>query len=190
LSPDGRRILFTRRASGSVFQIWSLELDTGATNELTNPSDGWDTDPRWRSDGAAFSYLHVRRAKGGVQTSLLEIEGNNRSQEILSTADGVLSFSYSPDSSEIVAFTKMGLQRINLVNRARKTLLDRDRTANFRMHAGTLDWSKCSGGIAFAMHNIEQKRDEIWTIAPDGTAPRCVWSRPGARIVRLSFVHS
>jgi dipeptidyl aminopeptidase/acylaminoacyl peptidase len=190
LSPSGAEVLFTRNAESRsrALQVWRLDLESRTTTALTETQEGWDANPRWRPDGNAFAYLHIERTKGGLLTSLHQVDSRNKSDEILASDEGVVAFTYSPDGSEMIAWTKTGLQRINLLTKARKTIVPLNQVADFQILAGTLDWSRYSSSVAFAMHNRKQKRDEIWTAAADGNDAHPMFHISGSKITAISFI--
>ena len=54
ISPDGRKLAFTRTARGTA-DIWLLDFESGATTQLTT-DPGYDESPSWSPDGKALVY--------------------------------------------------------------------------------------------------------------------------------------
>jgi Tol biopolymer transport system component len=54
VSPDGRKLVFTRAANGTA-DIWVLDLATGASTQVTT-DPGYDENARWSPDGSAIAY--------------------------------------------------------------------------------------------------------------------------------------
>jgi eukaryotic-like serine/threonine-protein kinase len=54
ISPDGKRLAFTRPARGTA-DIWMLDFASGATTQLTTET-GFDENPAWSVDGNSLAY--------------------------------------------------------------------------------------------------------------------------------------
>jgi len=54
LSPDGKKLAFTRAAKGTA-DIWLLDFESRATTQLTT-DPGYDESPSWSVDGHALAY--------------------------------------------------------------------------------------------------------------------------------------
>jgi len=84
-SPDGTRLAFARAFPPGVWDIWVLELSTGALQQITT-SPRYDTHPDWSHDGDKIVYkasridhdaLYVYSFSTGLHTRLTSYTGES-----------------------------------------------------------------------------------------------------------------
>lgn len=102
-SPDGGKLVFSRREASGEEALWRVSLATGERRRLTDPpEDHYDRDAAWSPDGRwiAFSRYGPDRvglwripASGGKPEAVLVDEHSNRGP------------SWSPDSEDLVFFS-------------------------------------------------------------------------------------
>lgn len=106
ISPDGRRVAFTRvwidrEADEYRTQVWWVEVDGGDARPLTRGE--FDAQPRWSPDGSRIAF--VRRTEPGKppQIHVLPVDGGE-ALALTALEKGAGSPAWSPDGSTI-AFT-------------------------------------------------------------------------------------
>ena len=100
-SPDGSSILYHSEADGS-FDVWALELETGASRNLTAGSPDHERFPSWSPDGARIAF-HSDRDGGGYYVQSLEDGAPTRVGDAPSDDPRVFHGvpQWSPDGSEL-----------------------------------------------------------------------------------------
>ncbi len=113
ISPDGRRILFTRseieawKDNKRVSTIWIANAD--GSNAYQFLASDKDQSPRWSPDGTLVAFLSSRDAtaeasrdpEGGNQIWLIRADGGE-AWKLTSHAGSIRSFEWVPDGSAIV----------------------------------------------------------------------------------------
>lgn len=67
LSPDGKRLVYSVRIAGKTepwstnFDLYSVSLDGGAAQNLTEANKAWDAAPAFSPDGSKLAYLAMKR---------------------------------------------------------------------------------------------------------------------------------
>jgi len=191
LSPDGTKVAFIHATdNGDRFpRLWLLDLSSGLLDRLAIPEEGWDAEPRWIPSGAAIGYIHLRRGDRGLLSSLRLVELNHRAhKELLGAEEGAGAFCFSPDGSEVLVWTRNGLEAVGLQKDERRVIMPAGALPELRIRSGSLDWSRRSRKIAFAIYNVNKRQDEIWTISEDGSNAQTIFRIPDASITRLCFI--
>jgi dipeptidyl aminopeptidase/acylaminoacyl peptidase len=103
LSPDGSKLLFEvssqdLRKSTRTTQVWMLDLDTGASRQLTFSGKA-DTSPKWSTDGKAIHFLSNR--SGAAQLWALDANGGE-ARKLTGFEPGVGSPKLLPDGKRAV----------------------------------------------------------------------------------------
>ena len=108
ISPDGRKILFTREGvawwrkgyrGSAASQIWLYDLPTGEFTKLVD-QDGGGRSPLWRPDGKAFYYVGAQSGSFNLRERDLTTGKNRQLTEFRD--DSVLMPCISRDGSTIV----------------------------------------------------------------------------------------
>lgn len=120
LSPDGRRLLFTREGEqwfrqgyrgSQASQIWLYELESGTFTELVAEETSARS-PRWRPDGKGFYFVSGR--SGAANLWAFEFAGGRRTQLTSFADDAVLTPAVSRDGSTIVFRHGFDLYRLDV----------------------------------------------------------------------------
>ncbi|MFN8139511.1 MAG: S9 family peptidase [Fimbriimonadales bacterium] len=102
ISPDGSKILFTRKHVGEkneyVANLWVVDTQSGATRQFTN--SGKDGHGRWSPDGTKIAFISGRN-KPGSQIFSIPADGGEATQLTKFDEGGVFGFRWSPDGSAI-----------------------------------------------------------------------------------------
>jgi TolB protein len=75
-SPDGSAIVFASRRDDNVFDIYRLDVETGAVTRLTN--QGANTGPAWSPDGARIAFVSDRF--GDKDIMVMNADGSHQIQ--------------------------------------------------------------------------------------------------------------
>jgi Tol biopolymer transport system component len=103
-SPDGTKIAFTRRLSGSTSQIYVMSATGASVVPLTNNPDG-DEEPAWSPDGTKIAFVSDS-LWGNSQIDVMNPDGTGvRPLTTASNSQYDDGPTWSPDSSEL-AFTR------------------------------------------------------------------------------------
>ena len=100
ISPDGKRLLFTRVEQGGA-DIFLHDLTTNAIERLTSGSEYEET-PTWTPDGRAFTYLG---RKGGKRTVFRRTFGSGAADEPLHEDQSPSAGFESPDRRFVIVST-------------------------------------------------------------------------------------
>lgn len=76
-SPDNRRILFTAQVASGGSDIFTLELATGQTENLTNTPDDWDEHAQFRPDGRSIVWASSRGRREGLNLWIMNRDGSD-----------------------------------------------------------------------------------------------------------------
>jgi Tol biopolymer transport system component len=119
-------------------------------------------------------------ADGGEQTVLLP------------PGDGAVSAAYSPHGREIAAWTKKGLEILDLANGDRNLVFRPSSVGDgyiFRSWGiGGLAWSKVGNEIAFSLLNRKTGQSELWVVSEDGRNARSIYSTKEGQVVVSAFL--
>jgi eukaryotic-like serine/threonine-protein kinase len=125
ISPDGSRLAFAKKESASnTFDIWILDLTTGAQRRLTfDPTD--DRSPVWSPDGAAIIFSSDR--KGGVGLYRKNSNGVG-DEELVSPKEqySTLASQWLPDGRSVIfrgGTSAINLWMLNLTDRKSSPLI-------------------------------------------------------------------
>ena len=150
LSPDGKKIVFTRRAelssdNGLIYRddLWIANLDgKSAPRQLTSTRDS-EYAPSWNPDGTQIVFANRPDAHYGNGYGLIEImDADGTKRHRITKNEGATEPTWSPDGKTI-AFVKLGICRMDIHGKKRVRLTD-DYTA------GEPSWSPDSSLIAYS----------------------------------------
>ena len=101
-SPDGRQVVFTRRAydapsNRNVTNLWIVPIDGGEPRRLTTGAAS-DTSPRWSPDGRTFAFVSDRSGTSQIWTIDPTAGEAKRATDLPVDVDNV---EYSPDGSRL-----------------------------------------------------------------------------------------
>lgn len=195
LSPDEQTLVFASAQSGN-WDIYRQAVGARSAVNLTEESDGYDTQPVISPDGARIAF---RSSRNGGGVFVMNLDGTGVKQ----VADAGFNPSWAPDGREIA------LNDDNIINsEARNTYPSASRlwavdiaTGKRRMittrDAVQSDWSPHGQRLAFWGEQKGGHRD-IWTVAADGRSEPVpitddafidwnpVWSADGTYLYFLS----
>ncbi len=102
ISPDGKKILFTRKHVGEknayVSNLWIVDCDTAEARQFTN--SGKDSFGRWSPDGSTIAFISGRE-KPGSQVYTIPFSGGE-AQKLTNFPEGaVFGFKWSPDGKSL-----------------------------------------------------------------------------------------
>ena len=204
ISPDGRRVAYTVRATNwdenaYETQIWLADAATGAVRQLTHAKKS-SRSPAWSPDGSQLAFISDRSDKN--QIYLISASGGE-ADTLTSVEDGVNRFQWSPDGKRI-AYTATEPKSTALKDREKKygefQIVEHDyrmaalfvidvstkttRTlASGAFSVGSFQWSPDGSRIAFD-HAVNPSpgfggTSDISIVATDGGPVRTLVSQPG-----------
>ena len=170
ISPDGRRVAFTSRASG-FWDIHLLDLSTGQISQITNSAD-YEGSPTWSSDGQWLAYESPR--DGNLEVFLLSLGEPDQEPIQLTQGEGMsYSPSWSPGGREIAFIsTRTGEPEVWLAK------LDQveDRYTNLSRNSETDEshpvWSPDGNRVAWVSNDGNQDVIVIWDAQNRETSSR------------------
>lgn len=141
VSPDGRYLLFHKRTADkedqSEMDIWQLDLETGASTELTSDPgyEGW---PAWSLDGTEFYYVsgpeaarNIFRRKPGSSEPPIRVTAYSNSSAAyprILPKGGQLTFALIQDNHVIFTADTNAMDEAANVVRGSKAMLSPDGT--------------------------------------------------------------
>jgi len=119
LSPDGATVAFVvgtidRKENRRYNAIWTVPADGSQEPSLLTTSVQSSNSPRWRPDGKAIAFLSARPIPGEstgeaprTQVWILPL-GGGEPRRVTNLQNGVTSFVWSPDGSQIAGVSQSG----------------------------------------------------------------------------------
>jgi Tol biopolymer transport system component len=195
LSPDGQILVFASSQSGN-WDIYRQTVGSRAAVNLTEGSDGYDTQPAISPDGAQIAF---RSSRDGGGVFVMNIDGSNVRQ----ITNAGFNPTWSPDGRELALNddnvgnyearntypSASNLWAVDVASGTRRVITTRDAVqANWSPHGQRLAfWGEQKGG-----------HRDIWTVAADGNSEPVpitddgfidwnpVWSADGQYLYYLS----
>ncbi|HEX5475387.1 MAG TPA: S9 family peptidase [Vicinamibacterales bacterium] len=110
ISPDGRRLLYTRsdlkvwKDNKRVSSVWIADVDGSHAFQFLGSDK--DRDPKWSPDGTQIAFLSTRDEKAGDQEAGAQIwmirAGGGEAWKLTDHKGGIRSFAWAHDGSELV----------------------------------------------------------------------------------------
>ncbi|MBL9210174.1 MAG: PD40 domain-containing protein [Opitutaceae bacterium] len=187
ISPDGRRLLFTREGEQSfrqgyrgsqASQIWLYEFDGGTFTQLVAEETSARS-PKWRPDGKGFYFVS---GKSGVANLWeFELAGARRSQLTHFTTDAVVSPCVSRDGSTVVFRHRFELYRLDVARRQPPVKLELWDESDSRAAATERRTLSTASEVAFSDDGLEVAfvaGGDVWVMDTVLREPRQVTRTP------------
>ena len=213
LSPDGRYLVFARRADDAI-DLVVRDLKSGGETAITD-GDGVNIDPRWSPDGSKIAFVTTEES-GNFHIAIAAREGGAwkarrwrpeqttpDARYYYSQVDHELSPAWSPDGTELVFVSNANVQHGTGRIVRQKTdlgapaLVVRDEETNWKAHP---DWSPDGKRIVYSSY-FGRQWHQLWmtTAGPGGfpmpftygdfDAVSARWSPDASRIAFISNKH-
>lgn len=164
LSPDGRIVLYSAFLASNNFEIYSMDIDSGFVNRLTN-SFGVDNAPEFSPDGQLITFMHGTPNRGTLQIFVMERNGNNAGNIPQITG---WDPTWSPDGNSILfASDRNGTVQLYIVRPDGSRLA---RITNLPAIRGRSDWSP--DGQYIITYSGEAWNRELYIMNADGSNAR------------------
>ncbi|WP_165821307.1 Ig-like domain-containing protein [Nocardioides gansuensis] len=189
-SPDRVKVAFASNRDGN-YDIWIMDVATGALTNLTQTRTGFNDDPAWSPDGTRIAFTSNR--DGDYEIYTLRVDGTGLRQLTNDTEPRDGFPAWSPDARRLV-FTSVGdLVTVRADGTDRRVI---SATSNIDEAPA---WSPDGTRIAYSFPSTGGS--EVHTIRPDGTDDQRVtalgervsqptWSPDGNRIAMSVFVNN
>jgi Tol biopolymer transport system component len=192
-SPDGSRIAFPLkpRPKGSNYRLWLYDLRTGNARQLTGDQEGnfWETQASWRPNGGEIIFLRVSWVKRGLLSSLFRVStSTGQISSFPGLEEAISGACYAPDGKSLAVWSANGLEVVHLEDRKRTVILPRASIPGRRFYSAGMSWGKVRGRIAFVLTDGQGKQFELWTISPDGAAPKALYVSKDGIISSPQFI--
>jgi dipeptidyl aminopeptidase/acylaminoacyl peptidase len=111
ISPTGDAVLYQVEtpdltADDTDTHIWLTSWDASKTIQLTSRAKESETDPRWRPDGQAISFLSDRAGTDGESQLWLMNRAGGEAQKLTDLRGGIEDYAWAPDGSHIALIVK------------------------------------------------------------------------------------
>jgi TolB protein len=167
LSPDGARVAFIRIGDDDVSRLFVANVDGSGERELAAETPGtFHATPAWSPDGRRLAFA----AGEAGALSLWVVDADGRDLARLTAPEAATDFdpAWSPDGTRLAFVRTTGPRQasilvLDLVTRAQRTLVP---MAHNRHPA----WSPDGARIAFVSTIDGGDDQELYTVAPDGSA--------------------
>ena len=171
LAPDGGSVLYTSFREQNVYEIYSLDLDNGLVDQLTDRI-GVLTAPEVAPDGSSVVFARGDPSTGNVQIMLMDRrDGEENNIPQLSGWDPT----WSPDGKQILfASGTLVAAQLFVADRDGKGLRQ---VSNLPAIRGRSDWSP--DGQLIVTYSGPAWNREIWIMNADGSNPRQLTSSGG-----------
>jgi TolB protein len=164
LAPDGQSVLYTSFLEQNVYEIYSLDLNSGNVDQLTNKL-GVLTAPEVSPDGTSITFVRGNPSTGSMQIMLMERDGENARNipQILGWDP-----TWSPDGNQILfASGAEGAAQLFAVNRNGSDLRQ---VSNLPALRGRSDWS--ADGQFIVTYSGPAWNREVYIMKADGSNAR------------------
>ncbi len=173
VSPDGRRVAYTRRVEdrrnqGNLSELWLLDTASGEVRQLTDNAAPEGT-PRWAPDGRRLAYTAPDDREWELRNDKLWVmdPATGETRQVSGAFEGnIRGWWWAPDGASLVfnglARTDSNLYRVSVASGEVERLTD---------VTGTLSASDLSadhGRMVYTLEDFDTPPD-LWTAAPDGS---------------------
>ncbi len=206
LSPDGKRLLFTREGTAwwrkgyrgsQVSQVWLCEIDTKKFKKLVDEPTGARY-PLWASDGKGFYYvggqsgafnLWYRELGGGKEKQLTHFEDDSVLMPCVASLDGTIVFRHLFDLYRLNPEGEEGPKRLSITVRAdavaEKTQRRRlDKAEKVAFSDDGLEIAMISGGDLWVMDTELREPRQVTSTSEEERDP--VFTPDGKSILFVS----
>jgi TolB protein len=168
-SPDGRKVAFVSTRSGN-WDLWLMNADGSDQHPLTT-AQGLDSAPAWSPDGSMIAFASNRFDSQNAASQLVLMNADGSDPRLVSRNPGgkQLISAWSPGGKALIVLAepmnelpRWELQLIDTVTTERKTLVKE------QVSFSAISWHPDGRSIAFV--RSPWQKQEIWTVAPEGTA--------------------
>jgi len=112
-SPDGRKIVFVSDRTG-LNQVWIMNADGSAQQQLTSDPTKKDQTPEWSPDGTKIAYTVDSGTAAGGDIWVMDADGSDQ-HPITSGPEREFGPVWSPDGAQ-VAFLDLGSRTVYVMN--------------------------------------------------------------------------
>jgi TolB protein len=164
LAPDGTSVVYASFREQNVYEIYSLDLNSGAVDQLTDRM-GVLTAPEISPDGKSITFVRGNPGTGNLQIMLMDRNGDNPG-----TIPQINGWdpTWSPDGNQILfASGAEGAAQLFVVNR---TGNDRRQISDLPALRGRSDWS--SDGQFIVTYSGPAWNREVYIMNADGSNAR------------------
>jgi TolB protein len=164
LAPDGQSALYSSFREQNVYEIYSLDLNSGNVDQLTERM-GVLTAPEISPDGQSITFVRGDPSTGNMQLMLMDRDGDN--VDNIPQVNG-WDPTWSPDGNQILfASGAAGAAQLFVINRNGKDLRQ---ISNLPALRGRSDWS--SDGQLIVTYSGPAWNREVYIMNADGSNAR------------------
>jgi TolB protein len=164
LSPDGKRVLYAGFREQNVYEIYSIDLDDGSVDRLTNRL-GVSTAPEYSPDGERIIFSRGNPNNGRHHIFIMDSNGDDPGN--ISQISG-WDPTWSPDGKQVLfASDRDGANQLFAITLRDQAL---QRITNLPAIRGRSDWS--SDGQYIVTYSGEPWNRELYIMSADGSNTR------------------